>query len=62
MSIERSIYKRPDGTRVVTLPKSWVEILEKKYGRELTAIYMDLFDEKIIVTPKIISEDEQEVK
>ena len=62
MSIERSVYKRRDGTRVVTLPKSWVEILEKKYGRELTAIYMDLFDEKIIVTPKIIVEDEQEIK
>ncbi len=59
MPISRSVYKRKDGTRVITLPKSWVEILEDKYGEKLEEVHMDISNEKIIITPNIGGKDEQ---
>lgn len=53
MPISRSVYRRKDGTRVITLPKSWVEILEEKYGEKLEEVHMDISNEKIIITPNI---------
>ncbi len=58
MPVERSVYKRRDGTRVITLPKTWVQIVENKSGKELKAVYMKLLDEKIIITPKFDSESD----
>lgn len=58
MSIIRSVYKRPDGSCLVTLPKSWVEIIEGKYGGELREIYMGFSGENIIIKPKFSDENE----
>jgi len=59
MPVERSVYKRRDGTYVTTLPKTWVQIVENKSGKELKGVYMKLLDEKIIITPKFDSESDQ---
>ena len=53
MPVERSVYKRRDGTRVITLPKTWVQIIENKTGKELKGVYMELSADKIVITPKL---------
>jgi len=59
LPISRRVYKRRDGIRSITLPKSWVEILEEKYGEQLKEIHMNLFDEKIVITPKFSDKNDK---
>ena len=59
MPITRNVYKRRDGTNTISLPKSWVNDIEEKCGKKLRVVYMEVFDGKIVITPKISSEDEQ---
>jgi hypothetical protein len=54
MPLIRKVIKHPDGTRLITLPKSWVGDVERKTGKPLKEIYMDV-GEVIVVRPVVES-------
>ena len=40
-----------DGTKAVILPKAWYTELERKYGKELTRVCLEVNEDEITVTP-----------
>lgn len=52
MPIERKVYKRPDGTHHITLPKSWVEEIEERTGKRVVAVKMEI-NGAITISPKL---------
>lgn len=52
MPLTRKVYKRPDGTRIVALPKTWCENVEEQTGKEMTEVFMEV-NEIITLAPKL---------
>lgn len=50
MRIEKKVVEF-GGTKAVILPKPWYTELKRRYGKELTMVYMDVNDEEIRITP-----------
>ena len=50
MPLIRKVTRFSDGTKFITLPKSWVIEVEKRTGKELKEVYMYV-GETIVVKP-----------
>jgi len=39
------------GTKAVILPKDWYDDIKRRYGKELTMVYLDVDGDEITITP-----------
>ena len=49
------------GSKGITLPKSWIDFIEQKYGEKIVEVAIEV-DQKLIVTPIIKEKLENETK
>jgi hypothetical protein len=45
------------GVKVVCLPKQWVRAIEKKYGRPLNTVNLEIDGETLKITPRMEAEE-----
>lgn len=50
MRIEKKVVELA-GTKAVILPKAWYVDLKRRYGKELTKVYLDVNEDEIRITP-----------